>query len=484
MSKKIILILMLAILPISADVMADSEKYLIDKINSNTTDTNLIIILVHQLLGDIKQVVDVIQETLHSVNEKMDATLDVIIGVDDDVAHIRNYTVMIHQDTHDMIKEIQTSSASSIEANARAGLLITQSEDVLQRLDALEDTVQQLSERLLESGRRSAALESLILDLPTVSESLTMIPTTHNTPIIHNMSTPQVPDMISEQEAQAEEERRHAVPGALQKDHSAQTITAYHFKQYGDISGDTYTLNLGLHCNRDIFVDEIYAQNRHNITKVTSASNALRADDMVVYDSQLQISGHPYDIRLDMYLEQLNAPTNFDMTITQTDVNNTIQNSTISQNIDIVDVHVEWYTVYDDAACSILFDGQSGFDGSLVQSGHIDWGVTIPKQGLLNDFASTLHCQNSPVMITAVHAAVPDWPTTLSGYGSIRLSVPDSAYKDIGVPFEDDGTIHQTVNYTYAGADLLVSGSIPVANTLVLKLEYVTTANTFCTILP
>ena len=483
MSKILCLATMLALVVLSSSVLssgaiADSDKYLIDKIAAKTTDTSIIVILVRDILDDVKQIVGAIQKTLDLVAIKMDASMSILSNIDGSTAQIRNHTGTIHKNTHDILEKMHTISGSSIEANARAGLLTTQSDTILQRIDALETSVNELSERVLESGRRSAALESLILHLPTVSESLNEIP------LVDNMPVQEMPETISEQEAKNQEERRDAVPGSLRQGHSAQTVTAYHFKQYGDLHKDTYTLNLEISCNRDIFVDQVYAQNRHDITKNQDNANTLYANDEMIYHSQLQISGHPYDVRLDMHLEQLSATNPFKITLTQTDSDGMIQGSSISKNTDIVDIHAIWYTVYDGTACPVLFDGQSGFDGKLVQSGQISWGVTVPKQGLLNDFASVLHCQNSPVTITAVHAAVPDWPPTLSGYGNLRLSVPNSEYLDYVISFENDGTIRQITNYTYAGHDLTVSGSLPVADTAVLKLEYVTAANTLCTILP
>ena len=454
---------------------AESE-YLVQKIDKNTTETSIIISLVREAVYAIREMAAKSLETLDGISATLNEAMLAIAGINGTVAELHTHAASTSQNVRMIHDGMHAVSAASIEANARAGLLTSRSAEVLQKIDSLEGEIKRLSDVVAEGGRRSAAIESLIVRLPTVAESL------RDHPAENDAVLPGDPDTIAEQEQSAEEERRAALPGKLRAGYTEQTVTAYHLARYGQESGGSYALNFEMSCNRDVHVDSVRAAYRHNMTRNDSAPNTFHAGGELVYHSQLEISGNPYDVRLDAHLKPLASPERFGMELRQADQNDTIKRSTKQSNTDLLRIRIEWYTVYESTACPVTFGGQGGFDGKLVQAGQISWGATSPDSGILNDFSSTLHCQGGPVRITSVQAAVPGWPSNLSGYGSVRLSAPGAEHPEVVLPFSDGGTINADIEYAYEGADLVVSGTIPVAGQIVLNLDYVTAANTRCTI--
>ena len=410
--------------------------------------------------------------TIYNVMERAIHTMDVVEG---NIHSIRNHTEQALHVAESMAGRLEVTAASSIEANARTGLIETRTADIMERLDKLEVSVDELADEARQASARATSLESLMMQLPTVAAALGE----HDMP--DELEASRRSSQIEERRIQEEKERENAVPGELRAGSATQTLSAYHMQRYGDAHDTVYTLHMEMTCDRDIFVDGAYASNRHNMTYDTGMSNILEVGD-TIYHSQLEIAGEPYDVRVDMGLESLAATTPLRITMTQDDMHGIIGNSSRYDGVSLADITIEWYTVYE-TVCSFGFDGQSGFDGDLVRTGILTWRATAERGGLLNEYADTISCMGNPARIDLVQAGVSgQWPSQLGDYAkfAIRNTVDDHI---ISLSFDDNGSIYGEVDYTFYD-DLVIYGTLPVVEDLVVQVQYVTTADDSCMVLP
>lgn len=437
---------------------------------------------VFEMLQDVHDrtnIVESIQKDILVIRDDIDALKSVDLA-DTELLHrllpaLYNDTDSIRHDIANMEGEMRTTAAVSIEAGAQAGHLSVMTAQMLDRLDILEDAVQNLTEAVAAGTERSAALETLILSTPGISAVLPQRNVT--------LTDDRAGDAQRALKNQ-EQERLNAVPGRLQQDSTVHNVTAYHFQRYGDPQGGIYRLQMDLACNRDIYVDAVYVRNRHHDTTDSQMANTLMAEGRTIYHSQLSISGDPYDVSLDLGLQPLPAGTTFGLTAQQGGL--IIPESSRVNNTVMFDVIIDWYTVYNMTECVLRFDGRAGFSEELTESGEIIWASTVMAGGVLNDYSDILDCQGSPVRITSVWAnTLGTWPESLTAIASMNLRTLDSdTGNDLVLSFETDGSISfDPPDFSYDTVNLEVHGTLPVVEGLVVGLGYLTSPDTVCRVL-
>lgn len=480
-----------ALLVVAAACVADAEAQTntqrIARMDFNTAETNGIVSTMLELLRDVR---DAVRQTLDTVRET-GLAVRVMAGQTDIIHNVtlRSYAAVSaaaadaesahgiarHMDgtLSLMAGRLEAAAAAAIEANARTKLIESRTADMLERLDALEESVDVLAGEARNAAERSASLERMMARLPHVAGALDRATVHHNSTIQYG----------GQAGGDAPQDPHSIIPGELRAGSAAQTISAYHMKLHAEVSGDSYTLHVGVVCSRDIFVDAVHASGRHHITGRNDTANALQSG-RVIYHSQLEAAGGPRDASADMGLAYIPAARPFNMTMTQADAYGIISGSSASNNTDLVDIAVGWYTVYDRAACSFTFGGRSGFDADLVHAGDLVWGATIDTGGILNRYADAVTCRGDPARVTAVQASAQgDWPPGLADFGVLTISnTADDRTESFG--FAVDGTISATVDYMLNGGDLVISGALPVADSLLVRLQYATVARGSCTVLP
>ena len=480
-----------ALLVVAAACVADAEAQTntqrIARMDFNTAETNGMVSTVLELLRDVR---DAVRQTLDVVRET-GLAVRVMAGQTDT---IHNVTLRSHaavsaaaadaESTHGIARHmdevlslmagrLEAAAAGAIEANARAQLIESRTADVLERLDALEASVDALAGEARNAAERSASLERMMARLPHIAGAL-------DRATVYQNATEPYGGRAGDDAPQDPED---IIPGKLRAGSAAQTVSAYHVKRHAEVSGDSYALAVGMVCNRDVFVDAVYASGRHDITGRNDTANVLESG-RVIYHSQLEAAGGPRDASADMGLAHIPAARPFNMTMTQADAYGIISGSSASNNTDLVDIAVRWYTVYDRAACSFTFGGRSGFDADLVHAGDLVWGATIDAGGILNRYADAVTCRGDPARVTAVQASARgDWPPGLADFGILTISnTADDRTESFR--FGVDGTVNAAVDYMLNGGDLVVSGTLPVADSLLVRLQYATVARGSCMVLP
>lgn len=437
---------------------------------------------IFDMIQDIHNRTDVvksIQQDIDDVRSDIDS-MQSVVSADTIMLHqllpaIHNRTDVIQTDMANMENEMRTTATTSIEANARAGHLSVKVSDMLDRLTTLEDVVEDLAEAVTAGTQRSAALETLILNIPSISDILPP----RNIPLADDR-TEDAQRILEDQE----QERLNDIPGQLRQDSTSHSVTAYHFQKYGTQTNGVYILEMELSCNRDIYVDTMYARNRHSDTADDQVANTLTAEGRTIYHSQLNISDQPYDVSLDLGLHPMPVGTTFGLTAQQGGL--IIPASSRANNTAMFDVVIEWYTVYDMAECVLRFDGKAGFSEEMTESGEIVWASTVMTGGVLNDYSDILDCQGSPVRITSVRAnTLGVWPEALTAVADMNLRTLDSdADNDIALSFGTDGSISFDLSdFSYDTVNLEVHGTLPVVEGLVVRLNYLTTPDTVCRML-
>lgn len=430
---------------------------------------------VHDRTDDIES----IQKDILDMREDIE-TLRSVGLADTELLHrllpaLRNDTGSIRNDMADMEGEMRTTAAVSIEAGAQTGHLSVKAAQMSDRLGILEDAVQNLTGVVAAGIERAAALETLILSAPRISDALPQRNVT--------LADDRAGDAQRALENQ-KQERLDAVPGQLRQDSTVHSVTAYHFQRYGDSQGGTYRLQMDLACNRDIYVDAVYAENRHPDTTDSRTANTLTAGGRTVYHSQLSISGDPYDTSLDLGLQPMSVGTTFGLTASQGGL--VIPESSRVNNTVMFDVVIDWYTVYNMTQCVLQFDGRAGFSEDLTESGEVIWASTVMAGGVLNDYSDILDCQGSPVRITSVWAnTLGTWPAELTSIADLNLRTLDSdTGNDMSLSFEPDGSISfEPPDFSYDTVNLEVHGTLPIVEGLVVGLKYLTSPDTICRVL-
>ena len=386
-----------------------------------------------------------------------------------------NDTAIIRTDIADMEGEMRTTAAVSIESNAQVSHLSVKTTQMSERLSILEGMVQNLTRAVAAGTERSAALETLILNTPAISGALPQNNVT--------LTDDRAGDAQRALESQ-EQQRLEDVPGKLRHNLTVHGVTAYHFQKYGDPQNGLYYLQMDLACNRDIYVDAVYAKNRHPDTYNDTMANVLMAQGRTIYHSQLSMSDSPYDVSLDLGLQPLLVGATFGLSAQQGGL--IIPESNRLDNTVMFDVVIDWYTVYDMAECVLQFDGMAGFSEDLTESGEVIWASTVSTGGVLNDYSDILDCQGSPVRITSVWAStLGTWPVALTDIADMNLRTLDSdTSNDITIPFDTDGSISfDPPDFTYDTVNLEVHGTLPVVEGLVVGLKYLTAPDTVCRVL-
>lgn len=432
-----------------------------------------------QDVHDRTDTVESIQRDVLDVRSDID-TLKSVDLADTELLHrllpaLHNNTGSIRNDIADMEGEMRTTAAVSIEAGAQAGYLSVKTAEMSNRLEILEGAVQNLTKAVAAGTERSAALETLILNTPGISGALPQRNVT--------LTDDRAGDAQRALENK-ERERLNAVPGQLRQDSTVHSVTAYHFQRYGDPQSGMYRLQMDLACNRDIYVDAVYARNRHPDTTDPWTANTLMAEGRTIYHSQLSMSGDPYDISLDLGLQPLSVGKTFGLTAQQGGL--IIPESSRVNNTAMFDVIIDWYTVYNMTECVLRFDGRAGFSEDLTESGEIIWASTVVTGGVLNDYSDVLDCRGGPVRITSVWAnALGTWPAALTPTANLNLRTLDSdAGNDLSLSFETDGSISFVPpDFSYDTVNLEVHGTLPVVEGLVVGLKYLTSPDTICRVL-
>ncbi len=295
-------------------------------------------------------------------------------------------------------------------------------------------------------------------------------------------------------------------PGAtLVRDDATLEVSAYTYKASGTqrtISGHTvYDLDLTFSCTGPANIDTISTNVRgfssHPDIITTSVPNAntdqnyLRVDGRVLYDSKLESSGsYLAFIRSVSFdnLESLATGDTLDFESRQYEISNKIADSTRNAPGFNYEITVEYFADRS-TTCSITAGTGANPTGALPKSGSITLTPTLSTNGIIRTFSETVSCNNNPVDITNIEIGVPDWQQGLTRFANLHLTFLDGSNddtSDVVIEFDRDSSLTEptlvdpTYPISFSNGDLKVSGAIPNADDVIIKIYYDTVRGGSC----
>ena len=121
---------------------------------------------------------------------------------------------------------------------------------------------------------------------------------------------------------------------------------------------------------------------------------------------------------------------------------------------------------------------------AISRDGAVTVAIDLDTTELLCDFAVTLSCGGDPASITGMDVGVANWQDHLAAFSEFDLTFVDGSRDDVPnvrIGFDAGGTIADaTYPISFAGADLTVSGTVPNADAVLIRVSYETAAGGSC----
>ena len=276
------------------------------------------------------------------------------------------------------------------------------------------------------------------------------------------------------------------------------TFTTYDFQSYRT-KGDSVFMDFALRCNDIVFLRSasagILSQNimRPDLPSPSAHVTGISIGDAVVYRSSFEISPNTWvevNKSINLNGQAVTPPASYaGFAYIQHDQEklNMINSASYRDNMDLFSVQVEWTTFNENTKC-VLGTGTSGGvtlqSTALPKANVLIYSADVSSSNILGTFNNTMTC-TGPYRITGISTGtVTPWDTSFNRYAhATTTSVVGDIANTVKLSLRSDGTV--TVRegiWATTIADTAISGSIPIAKTLLVSVGYTATEGTTCSI--
>ena len=306
------------------------------------------------------------------------------------------------------------------------------------------------------------------------------------------------------------------------------TIDTYEYKRHGDATTADdktyYELDMVFSCNKDVAIDNVELDIAfgataeylsHGSTVATRDINFIMVDGRELYHNKFQFSTTPTDLttlnldQLEFKNKQVDADDNLlfrtqlydarfvpagTLASDQTDLANNLlikdSNSTDTGHIDLYTVSVNWISSDGNPGCSIRV-GEGGAETTGLSSKLplvYEASVEARDDGrTLRDFSDTIVCTDIAEITSVTTDTKVDerWGENLNSYATLRMTILNDGDTDVDATYR---MLHTGLTVLIDGEDpqfdgrLKIDGRVPVAESLLVTINYESTANGVCTI--